>query len=102
MNFARLLSPAGWDTQFDLFYFFRWWLTIVCFVYALILTGRSLWGWIEFLSRPDRPVTVLRHYVIVQLLRLRVRRFRGELVRITAWTAALVLVIRAHAWIDAF
>lgn len=98
MTLRALLMPwaAG---EFDLFIFFRWWLSLVCLIYAGILSIRSLLGWIDYLGQPDRARTMLRHYVIVQLLRLRVRRFRAELLRIAAWSMVLMLLIRAHAWV---
>lgn len=78
---------------FDLFDFWRWFLAIACTVYTIIFTARWAWGWVVYLSARDRSITLLRHYVIVQALRLRLRRFQHEAMAILGWTAALVILL---------
>jgi len=80
--------------SFDLFDFWRWFLAIACTVYATVLTVRWAWSWLVYLAGADRSIVLLRHYLIVQALRLRVRRFGGELAQIAGWSAALILLLR--------
>jgi hypothetical protein len=80
----------------DVFEAWRALLALVCTVYAAVVTGRSCWGWIVYFSGGDRVTSLLRRYTIVQLLRLRVRRFTGELARIGFWLSALVAVLYGH------
>src|SRR5262245_8073462 len=89
--------PSWLDpTQLDLFEFFRFILTIACFIYAAVVTIQSVWNWMLYLSGTQRATTLLRRYLIIQLLRLRLRPFAGELVQIAVWTAVLVFLIRMH------
>ena len=81
----------------DLFELWRLVLGTACTIYALVVTIRSLWGWVLYFSGMDRSVSMARQYLIVQLLRLRVRRFAGELLQIAFWAAALIYVLRLHA-----
>lgn len=80
----------------DLFEVWRLILAILCTVYAAVVTARSLWSWIVCLSGAGRTTTIMRNYVIVQLLRLRPGRFRGELFRIGALLVALAVLLRFH------
>ena len=86
------LDPA----KLDFFEFWRFILTVACFIYAIVVTIQSLWGWALYLSGPERTTTLMRQYVIVHLLRLRLRPFAAELIQITAWTAILIWIIRIH------
>lgn len=86
------LDPA----KLDLFEFWRFILTVACFVYAAVVTIQSLWSWMLFLSGPERTTTLMRRYVIIQLLRLRLRPFGGELIQTAIWTVVLVWLVRAH------
>jgi hypothetical protein len=81
--------------DFDLFVTFRWLLATVCSVYAAIVTWRSLVGWLTYF-RSSRQTAVMGRYTLVLLLRLRLRRFAGELLQIAAWTALLILLLYAH------
>ena len=78
---------------FDLFDFWRWFLAIACTVYTIIFTARWAWDWLAYLSSGDRTITLLRHYIIVQALRLRLRRFQEEGLAIVGWAAALVILL---------
>jgi hypothetical protein len=82
--------------DFDFFDWWRWMLTIVCTIYASVITLRSLWEWIVYFAAPDRTTVMMRKYTIVHLLRLRMRAFSGELLGIAFWTAALIFLIYLH------
>lgn len=78
---------------FDLFDFWRWFLAIACTVYTIIFTARWGWGWLVYLSSGDRSITLLRHYIIVQALRLRLRRFQEEGLAIAGWGLVLFVLL---------
>jgi hypothetical protein len=80
----------------DLFEFWRLVLGSICTIYALVIAARSLWGWLVYFSGMDRSVSMARQYLVVQLLRLRIRRFSGELLRIALWTGVLIYLLRLH------
>ena len=79
----------------DLFFIFRWWLAIVCTVYTIVVTWRSLWSWLLYFHS-SRKTAVLGRYTLVLLLRLRIRRFAGELGQIVLLLSALVCLIYLH------
>lgn len=81
----------------DLFELWRLLLGTICTIYATVITVRSLWGWVVYLSVPGRSTTVMRNYVIVQLLRLRPGRFADELLYIAGLSILLLLLLRFHA-----
>ncbi len=74
--------------DYDLFDFWRLFLATAGAIYTIAMTVRTLRGWIVSFSAPDRQTVVMRRYVIVQLLRLRLARFAGELAQIGLWAAA--------------
>jgi hypothetical protein len=80
----------------DLFELYRLLITTLCTVYAVIVTCRSLWGWVEYLSAPDRVTGVIRSYAIASLLRMKWRRFSWEFMQIGFWTTALLVVLNLH------
>ena len=80
----------------DVFESWRLLLTTVCSIYALVITGKSLWEWVVYLSAPDKTTTLMRSYVIASLLRIRLHRFAAELLQIAFWTAALLLILALH------
>ncbi|HSW46375.1 MAG TPA: hypothetical protein VLM89_12475 [Phycisphaerae bacterium] len=82
-----------WDLDF--FETFRWLLAMVCTVYAAVVTWRSLVGWLAYFQS-SRETAVLGRYTLVLLLRMRVRRFAGELLQIVVLTAILILLLYAH------
>ncbi len=88
-----------WLADRDSFELYRLMLGTVCTIYALVVTSRTLWGWIVHLSHLDRQTKMLRQYVIVQLLRLRWKRFAGELAMIAGYLLALAAVLYAHRWV---
>lgn len=80
----------------DLFQVWRVILSTLCGVYATVVTARSLWGWAVYLSGSDRRTSLMRNYVLVQLLRLRPGRFAGEFAQIGVWFAVFVGLLYLH------
>lgn len=80
----------------DLFEIWRWVLAIACTVYATVITVRWLWSWIVYLGEPVRERTLMRRYITLHLLRMRGDRFRAELIRIVAYSAAIIVVYWLH------
>jgi hypothetical protein len=80
----------------DLFDVWRWLLFLLCTVYTVVVTLRWAAGWLGLLSGRDRGAVLLRHYLIVQMLRLRAGAFGRELVRIGFWTAMLGGLLYLH------
>ncbi len=78
---------------FDLFDFWRWFLAIACTVYTIIFTVRWAWDWLAYLSSGGRSIAMLRRYIIVQALRLRVRRFQEEGLAIVGWGIVLFVLL---------
>lgn len=85
----------------DLFHVFRWLLSIVAGVYATVITAQSLWGWYVWLAGPDKYTSMLRRYVIVHGLRLRVRAFWGDVLVCIGLCVIFLLLWRAHVMMDA-
>lgn len=82
--------------DFDLFYFWRWLLVLVCTIYWLCCLGQTLWGWYEYLWAGTREAAMMRRYVFVQILRIRVHRFTLELAQIVVLLALFAAVMLAH------
>ncbi|MCA9256377.1 MAG: hypothetical protein KDA33_12105 [Phycisphaerales bacterium] len=83
----------------DLFEIWRWTLAVACSLYALVVTLRWLAGWLTYLGQPLRERTLIRRYIVLHLLRLRGGRFRAELLKIVAYSAAIVVVYWLHEYI---
>jgi len=81
----------------DLFEVYRFVLTTICGIYAIVITVRSLWGWMALLSGSDRSTSLLRSYLVVHLLRLRGGRFTRELSWIGCYLAILIGLLFWHA-----
>ncbi|MBP7935719.1 MAG: hypothetical protein KA354_13815 [Phycisphaerae bacterium] len=81
--------------EFDLFVWFRWLLATVCTVYAVVVTGRSLWGWLAYFGS-SRQTAILGRYTLVLLLRMRSARFAGELLQIAVLSAMLLALVCMH------
>jgi hypothetical protein len=75
--------------ELDLFIFFRTMLFVFLTVYALLLLISSLWRLWALFAGSDREKQMLRLYISYQLLTIRLKPLRGELVQIAAWLAVL-------------
>lgn len=85
----------------DLFNFFRWTLGTVVTVYAALVTAQWAYGWLVYLSGQDRQTALLRRYIILQALRLRVAGFRGDLGVCGLLCVAIALALWAHVAVGA-
>jgi hypothetical protein len=84
---------------FDPFQAFRWLLAVACTIYAVVQIGRTLMRWTEFLWADAPHRRIMRRYAAVQLLRLRIRRFSGELMRIAVLAVVAGILIWLHAYL---
>jgi hypothetical protein len=83
-------------SKFDLFDTYRVLLTLVCAVYATVVTARTLWGWVVYFSAPGRTTTILRSYAIAQILGIRMRTFGWEVAQILMWTGVFCGLVYLH------
>ena len=65
-------------------------------VYTLLRIIQSVNRWLEWLEPKDQLGRIRRHYILVHLLRVRVRDFRWELLQIVVLMLAMVLIVRGH------
>jgi len=84
--------------DFDPFVVFRWTLATVCTIYATVVSLRSLWDWLVYFGS-SRETKVMGRYAGVLLLRVRVKRFAGELFQITLLSAILCGLIYLHRYV---
>lgn len=80
----------------DLFHLFRWGVGWVATIYATVITVQSLYGWYLYLTAGDRYTTMMRRYILLQAVRLRFRRFGGDLLVCLLLCVAFVIIWRAH------
>ena len=80
----------------DFFDFFRYALGTVVTIYATIVTFQSLWGWYVWLAGSDKYITLVRRYVVVQGLRLRVRPFWGDVLVCILLCVTFLIIWHAH------
>jgi len=90
------LASFGGD---DPFLFFRFLLVLFGTFYTLLRGAESLIRLVNLLYRPGRRYEVLRHYVVVQLLRVRFRRFGWDYLHIAGLIAIMVFVIWLHRFV---
>jgi hypothetical protein len=82
----------------DLFEFYRTLLFLIMSVYAAVMTVvMVLQAW-WLLTGTDRAVALVRKYVVVLLLRMKVSVFRNELLQIAALTALFIYLVYLHDW----
>jgi hypothetical protein len=93
MTGAGINTPA---MHLDFFIFFRYVLTVIASIYATVVTLQSLYGWYLHLSGPNKYIALVRRYVIVHGLRLRVKSFWGDVVVSILLCIVLLLLWRAH------
>ena len=80
----------------DFFQFFRVTLGIIATIYASILTLQSMWNWIVWLSGRDKYISLVRRYVIVHGLRLRVKSFWGDVIICLFLCVVFFILFYAH------
>ncbi|NLX03596.1 MAG: hypothetical protein GXY33_00475 [Phycisphaerae bacterium] len=90
---------AGGIEGFDPFFFFRRILVIFATLYSGLILARAGWRWFKYLYFPDRSRQLLRRYLFIQLMRVRLRRFGGDLLQIAGLLAIMGLVIWLHRFV---
>ncbi len=80
----------------DFFDFFRYVLGTVVSIYATVVTLQSLYGWYVYLSGQGRYYSLMRRYIMLQGLRLRIKAFGGDTLICILLTVAMILLLRAH------
>ncbi len=96
MSIAFITEPI----HVDLFFVFRRFLVLFVSIYTALHLIRTLWRWFKFLTFPSRSRKLMRHYLIVQLLRTRLRRFAGDGLQIAALLAIMVGIVYLHGLIE--
>ncbi len=87
------------DMELDIFYVWRRLLVIVCTIYTVLRLGQTAVRWRGYLYAGTRTADVMRHYLFVQVLRLKVQRFALELAQILILTGLLLAVMWAHRYV---
>ena len=82
--------------RIDFFDFFRYALGTVATIYATIVTLQSLWGWYVWLAGSDKYISLVRRYVVVHGLRLRIRAFWGDVLICILLTITFFILWHAH------
>jgi len=82
--------------HFDLFEFYRFMLTVLVTVYGVVRLAVFIWQWQGAAGQARVGSAFLYRYLIVLLLRARLRRFAYEFTTIGGLAAILVLLIHLH------
>jgi hypothetical protein len=80
----------------DFFDFFRWVLGTVVTIYATVVSAQTVYGWWVYFGGEGRYLSLVRRYIMLQGLRLRIRTFGGDVLVCILLTAVWVLLLRAH------
>jgi hypothetical protein len=83
--------------EVDVFDLWRYLLSTVVTIYTLVYTGRTVWNWVAYFGTSHRHA-VMGRYASVLLLRTRMRKFSGELVRLGLLLVLLAVVVGLH-WV---
>ena len=79
-----------------MFFLWRWMLAVAGGVYTAVRLIQSVSGWLAGLEAADRMSRIKQHYIILHLLRIRLRDFWWELCQIGLLAILLILVVRMH------
>ena len=85
----------------DFFQFFRYALGTVVTIYATVVTLQSLWGWYIWLAGSDKYISLVRRYVLLHGLRLRILAFWGDVLICLLLCVAFLLMWRLHGLAEA-
>ena len=85
--------------EFDLFFFYRRLLMAISAIYALVMLVDRMTSFWRGL-RGARHLEMARKYIVVQLLRLRVRDLWPDLLRLGLWCLVLSGLITLHRYVD--
>jgi hypothetical protein len=80
----------------DFFNFFRYALSTVVTIYATIITLQFLYGWYVYLSSEGKYYSMMRRYLMLHGLRIRIKTFGGDVLVCILLTVVMVLLLRAH------
>ena len=83
--------------EFDLFHFYRFLLAVLVASYALVRLVLFLARWRDLGADDPRGLGLLKRYVLLQLIRVRLWRFAGEGLVIGLLLALLITLITLHA-----
>ncbi|NIA07462.1 MAG: hypothetical protein GWP14_07495 [Actinobacteria bacterium] len=83
----------------DLFFLWRWMLAVTGAVYTATRAIQSLSRWLGGLDTTDRINRIKQHYIVIHLLRIRLRDFWWELCQIVLLAGVLMLVVRMHYYL---
>ena len=84
----------------DLFDFFRFILCVVITIYCLLVTGQSLVGWYQWLNQPGQQIQIIRRYVVISLLRLRIVDFWADAVVTLLLLVSFLMLWHAHSLVS--
>ena len=80
----------------DLLRLFSNLLAGLLWVYFAVVTIQSLWWWVAWLAGKDKYTSILRRYLVVHGLRLRLRSFVGDIVICILLCVAFFLIWTAQ------
>lgn len=80
----------------DFFNFFRIGLAWVATIYATVVTVQSLWGWYVWLAGSDKYISMVRRYIILQGLRLRIKTFGPDVLICILLCVAFLIMWHAY------
>ena len=81
--------------QIDFFEFFRYALGTIVSIYAIVVIAQSGWEWYKLLAQQDRYSALLRRYLIVSGLRLKMRTFGPDVL-----VMVLLCVVFGIVWYE--
>jgi len=79
--------------ELNIFETYRWLLSIVCTIYAAVLTWQWLWNWLVWFGS-SRPTAILGRYASVLVFRIRLRRFGWELMQIVVLLVLFLYIVK--------
>lgn len=81
---------------FDLFEFYRFMLAVLVGTYGTVRLISSIWRWQGLGKGGPRTQALFRRYVLIQLARVRFRRFWWDFVTIAMLAFIFILLVRWH------
>jgi hypothetical protein len=80
----------------DFFDFFRWALGTVVTIYATVVSLQFAYGWWVYLSGEGKYLSLVRRYIMLHGLRLRIKTFGGDVLICILLSVVWILLLRAH------
>lgn len=85
--------------EFDVFIFFRTTLVTFLMIYSLLVLSSTIWRLKSFFAGDEADKQILRLYVSYQMLTIRLKPARGELLQIGFWLLMLFCMGWLHTLI---